>query len=251
MNALRRESPQQSESRFSVTLARTEDDLRRSQRLRYQVFAEELGARLPSASLGLDIDRYDAFCDHLLVWDNDNDALVSSTRLLNDRQAAAVGGFYSESEFDISAILALEGGRLEVGRTCVDRNYRSGAAMGMLWQGIGEQMNTHGYRYLIGSASIDAKDGMNMVHAISERLLSKYAAPAELRTTPKLAVPSACESDNLTALRLPPLLKAYVGMGAKICGEPCWDPGFGCADVFVLVDIEQISKRYLRHFFGR
>lgn len=251
MSAVKANAPQAAENRFSVSLARTEDDLRRSQKLRYQVFAEELGARLPSASLGLDIDRYDAYCDHLLVWDNDNGMLVSSTRLLNDRQAKAVGGFYSAGEFDISAITALNGGRLEVGRTCVHPNYRNGAAMGMLWKGIGEQMNKHGYRYLIGCASINAQDGMDMVHAVSDRLLSKYAAPGELWTKPKVSVPKASGGDNVTALRLPPLLKAYVGMGAKICGEPCWDPGFGCADVFVLVDIETISKRYLRHFFGR
>ncbi|MFT5063005.1 MAG: putative hemolysin [Gammaproteobacteria bacterium] len=251
MSALQANNPQAADGRYSVGLARNEDELRRSQRLRYQVFAEELGALLPSASLGLDIDRYDAFCDHLLVWDNDNGDLVSSTRLLNDQQAKAVGGFYSANEFDISPILKLEGGRLEVGRTCVHPAYRNGAAMGMLWKGIGEQMNRRGYRYLIGCASINAQDGMEMIHAISDRLLTKYAAPQELWTKPKLKVPRAGDSGNVTALRLPPLLKAYVGMGAKICGEPCWDPGFRCADVFVLVDVEQLHKRYLRHFFGR
>lgn len=251
MNAIQRNTPQAAEGRFSVYLARNEDELRRSQRLRYQVFAEELGAVLPSAELGLDIDHYDAFCDHLLVWNNETGELVASTRLLNDAQANAAGGFYSSGEFDISPITALEGRRLEVGRTCVHADYRTGAAMGVLWQGIGAHLNEGGYRYIIGCASIDSHDGMSMVNAITDRLLTKYAAPAELWTTPWRCVPNTAEAGNVTALRLPPLLKAYVSLGAKICGKPSWDPHFSCADVFVLVDVEQISKRYLRHFFGR
>jgi len=237
-----------SNGRYEASLAVTGEQVRESQALRYQVFAEEMGAQLHSDETGIDKDDLDPWCMHLLVRDTETGRLVGSTRLLDGDSARQFGRFYSASEFDLSAIEVLPGRKLEVGRTCVHAEFRTGAVIGALWQGLAELMYREQYQWLFGCASITWEEGGANVHAIMDRFRRNYLSPANQRVTPRLAVPASVDGDNLTALRIPPLLKAYVSLGAKICGEPCWDPDFNVADVFVLLEASKLSKRYVRHF---
>ncbi|WP_430733387.1 GNAT family N-acetyltransferase [Ectothiorhodospira lacustris] len=234
---------------LSVSLATCDDDVLASQRLRYQIFAREMGATLPAAAalLGLDHDRYDRYCHHLLVRDGHTGAVVAYTRILKDTEARLAGGFYSQNEFELDGLDRLPGRIMEIGRTCVHPDYRSGTAIAVLWSGLGRFMATHRIRYLIGCASIGLHDGGHQAHAIMERLKGRHPDPETLLVRSRLPLPrqvAGCEG----AVIMPPLLKAYLRLGARIGAEPCWDPDFNVADVFIFLDEGLVPARYRRHF---
>lgn len=237
-----------SKGRYEVSLATSHEEVQASQVLRYQVFAEEMGAQLQSDVAGLDQDELDPWCMHLLVREAETGRLVGSTRLLDSDAAQDFGRFYSESEFELEAIKKLPGKKLEVGRTCVHRDFRSGAVIAVLWQGLTELMLREQYQWLFGCASIVWEGNGANIHAVMDRFRRRYMSTTEQRVVPRVAVPASVDDVNLTALRIPPLLKAYVSLGAYICGEPCWDEDFNVADVFVLLEANKLSERYVRHF---
>ncbi|MCB1722438.1 MAG: GNAT family N-acetyltransferase [Chromatiaceae bacterium] len=238
--------------RLTAELATTLDDIRASQALRYRVFAEELGANVSGAALGIDEDQFDPYCQHLLVREGPGGRIVASTRLLLDRQAAKAGGFYSSSEFELDALLALPGNRLEIGRTCVDPTYRQGAAIAVLWAGLAEFVKNNRVDMLFGCASIPMDDGGIHTQAIMKRVRQHALTDAGCRVMPKNPVPPlSAELDDTITAPLPPLLKAYFRLGARACGEPCYDPAFNCADILVLVKVDEIDASYSRHFLDR
>lgn len=252
MSAVPELDRRRSKARLHVELATTIDDIRESQALRYRVFAEELGADLKSCRDGYDEDRFDAYCQHLLVRDAEDGRIVGSTRLLIDRQAQRAGGFYSQSEFDLEPILALPGRRLEVGRTCIDPNYRRGAAIAALWSGLAEFVKTSQVDILFGCASVEMGDGGVVAQAIANRVRQHAITSGDCRVIPKNPLPSLpAGSQETVSAPLPPLLKAYFRLGARACGEPCYDSDFNCADFLVLVKVREIDASYTRHFLDR
>lgn len=236
--------------RLTVELAISDDDIRQSLRLRHQVFVEEMGAiPHPDAEHGLESDPYDPYCHHMLVRDQNSGRVVASTRILTDTQARLAGGFYSENEFEMDTILALSGRVMEIGRTCVHPDYRNGATIAMLWSGLAQFMDVNRFSYLIGCASISLSDHGVTAGALM-RQLHKHLAGDAHRVVPRLPLPTDMPARS-QELRLPPLLKAYMRLGANICGEPCWDPAFNTADLFVLLDVDNLQRRYQRHFIHR
>jgi putative hemolysin len=239
-------------ARLYAELATTIDDIRASQALRFRVFAEELGATVQGGQQGYDEDAFDPYCQHLLVREAASGRIVGSTRLMLDIQAAKAGSFYSESEFDIDAIRALPGRRLEVGRTCIDPNHRQGAAIAVLWSGLAEFVQRHRVDMLFGCASIKMHDGGTVAQAIMNRVRQHAMTDEDCRVTPKQPLPPLpAGSEDTVAAPLPPLLKAYFRLGARACGEPCYDPAFNCADILVLVNVREIDSSYTRHFLDR
>lgn len=241
----RTEAP--SAPRFQVGFATTPDGIAETQRLRYRIFAGELGASIDG---GIDRDRFDPWCRHLTVRENATGRLVACTRMLAAEDAVRAGGFYSAGEFDLAMVDALPGRCLEIGRTCVDLEYRSGAVIGLLWQGIARHVLREGYDYLFGCASIPLADGGVAAHAILSELRTRCLSPGYQRVRPyePLPLPDAAPTGPH---RMPPLLKAYVSLGAKACGDAYWDREFNCADVFMMLNIPELHPRYARHFLGR
>ena len=235
--------------RFDAFLAPDAATIRAAQALRHRVFAGEMGARLHSAEPGLDIDEIDAYCDHLVVLDRQSRQVIGCTRLLRDDQAARLGRFYSETEFHLDGVLVLPGRFLEVGRTCVDPNYRGGAVIASLWTGLAEYVRNHNIDYVMGCASIAPGPGGFAVDAIYRGIPPDQLGPASLHVSPMRPVPGwkRCTRDESG---MPPLLQAYLRLGARICGEPCWDEDFDVMDVFVLLELKQLQTRYERHFIG-
>ncbi len=221
--------------------------LREAQALRYRVFSAEFDAKLKGAELGLDMDDYDVYCQHIGVRDLNSGELVATTRLLDHQAAASLGRFYSEEEFALHGLRHLQGPVLEIGRTCVDAAYRNGGTIAVLWAELAEVLNEGGYRYLMGCASIPMQDGGIQAQAIMQRLRERYLCTENLRAEPKTPLPSLEISGNVIA-EMPPLLKAYMRLGAKICGEPCWDKDFQVADVFILLKRDELCPRYAKHF---
>ncbi|MEC4749068.1 GNAT family N-acetyltransferase [Methylomicrobium sp. Wu6] len=236
-----------STKRFSSFIADSDAMIKTAQELRYRVFGREMGARLKSASEELDYDEIDTYCDHLIVYDNQRNKIAGYTRLLNQEQAQLLGRFYSADEFDLTQILALPGRFLEIGRTCVDPDYRGGAVLTTLWSALAQYAIEGGYHYLLGCASITPGPSGYAVDAVFRHIDQKNLAPMGLKTTPTIPVPEhlRCRRDESG---IPPLLKAYLRFGALVCGEPFWDEDFNCMDLLMLLPLEQLEQRYSKHY---
>ncbi|BBE51551.1 carrier protein N-acyltransferase [Ferriphaselus amnicola] len=233
--------------RLSMGMARYLSEVEEAQRLRYKVFSEEMGARLPSAEEGLDRDLYDRHCEHLLVRDGDNHKVVGTYRILSPSRAHALGSYYSETEFDLDRLSNLRSQMVEVGRSCVHPAYRDGATITQLWGGLADYMVRNKYQYLIGCASIGMGDGGHYAASVFQRIYQRHAAPSEYRVFPHCPLPLAALNQSLE-VNIPPLLKGYLRLGAYIGGEPAWDPDFNTADVFILLPLSRMNPRYAKHF---
>lgn len=231
--------------RLRAELTTSRRDILAAQRLRYRVFTEEYGARFDGIA-GIDSDKFDKHCRHLVVKDCATGQVIAYTRLLVAERARRAGSWYSASEFQLDMVDSLQGRVLEIGRTCVHPDYRSGAAIGVLWSKLAEILLTEDFRYLFGCASVPLADPA--AAAILADLAAREETDARFRVHPLLPVPALPAGE--ASAKLPPLLRTYLSMGAKVCGAPCWDPDFHCADVFVLVDVEAIPARYKRHFMA-
>ena len=176
-----------------------------------------------------------------------SDRVVGYSRILTNDLAAQAGGFYSETEFDLSSIVKPGKTYMEIGRTCVDPDFRSGAVIGLLWSGIAQFMSAHNIDCLMGCASISLNDGYSRAIAIINHLREKHYTSEDQRAEPKVHVPRIDVDIDGKSL-IPPLLKAYLRIGVKVCGEPCLDKDFNVADALILLKREEINQRYLRHF---
>jgi putative hemolysin len=235
--------------RYSLLVAHDNDEVVAAQRLRYQVFAEEMGATLHSPRPGLDVDEFDAFCDHLVVRDDNSGEIVGTYRMLPPERARESGRLYSDGEFDLTALAALRGSLVETGRSCVHPDHRGGGVVSLVWAGIARYMLLSGHRYLAGCASVPLADGGSHAAGVWDVLRSKYFAPESQLVTP-LNPWSADGIERPSRATLPPLIKGYVRLGAKVCGPPAHDPEFGVADFFVLLDLQNVDERYLKFFLG-
>jgi putative hemolysin len=240
-----------STEKFSVFLATNELQKRDCYRLRFEVFANEMGAEVRGDAPGIDKDEFDDYCRHLVVRDNHSGDIIATTRLLDNAGRAAVGSFYSETEFDLTSILNSQQRFMEVGRTCIHPNYRRGAALAMLWQGIAKLVLAEQIDSLIGCASVQLSLGDRYLRALMQQVRENHFTPAHLRVRPLVPLRLLPEEPMPDNVIMPTLLKGYLRQGALICGEPYLDAAFGVADVFVLLDCKHISARYTRHFLER
>ena len=231
--------------RFITSLAHSQTEVMEAQRLRYKVFAEEMGAQLPGSDL--DQDRFDEYCEHLLVRESEENRVVGTYRILSPSQAQKCGGYYAQTEFDITRLLHLSDSMVEVGRSCVHQDHRDGATISQLWGGLARYMLQNNYEYLIGCASITMADGGHTAASLYRKLHRDYGAPVEYSVFPRCPLPMHALNQELD-VQPPPLLKGYLRLGAYICGEPAWDPEFNTADLLILLPISRMNQRYAKHF---
>jgi putative hemolysin len=239
---------------FVVKLADDYREVEDALRLRYEIFNLELNEGLMSSHLtGKDEDIYDHFCEHLLVIDlEDHDKVVGTYRLMLGSSAENSSGFYSESEFDLTAIKSLTGEKLELGRSCVDRGYRNGNVISLLWAGIARFIELHNVRHVFGCGSIHTPD------PIETGIIYSYLNSFH-RADPAYTVYPFNRSDDIIPIgiidrksafaKLPALIKGYIRAGALLCGEPAVDNVFGTVDLFLLLQTENIMQRYKGRFF--
>ncbi|GAB3476434.1 GNAT family N-acetyltransferase [Amycolatopsis cihanbeyliensis] len=235
--------------RYSLLVAHDNAEVLAAQRLRYQVFAEEMGASLHSPEPGLDVDEFDEFCDHLVVRDDGSGEIVGTYRMLPPERAARAGRLYAETEFDLTALARLRGSLVETGRSCVHAAHRSGAAVSLVWAGIARYMLLSGHRYLAGCASVPLADGGGYAAGVWDTVLRRHYGAEHERVVPL----DPWRADGIERPRravLPPLLKGYLRLGAVVCGPPAHDPDFGVADFFMLLDLHRVDSRYLTYFLG-
>ena len=238
--------------RFLIKLAQNASETEAAMRLRYQVFRVEQG-RMPGVPCnGLDRDEYDGCCRHLLAVDRSAGRVIGTYRILPGTVAAAGIGFYSEREYRFRGLRGLMPQVFEVGRACVAPEYRSGAAVALLWAGIAELRRRCGFRYMLGCVSLehtDAAIGWRLYRQLERegRIGGPVAAvprPGFGLPQPEEGVPEPAESVKA----LPPLFKGYLRIGAKFCGVPALDREFGSIDFPVWFDFGSVPERYAKHF---
>lgn len=232
---------------LSVGMAHSMSQVREAQRLRYKVFVEEMGARIDCPIPDHDVDSFDPYCDHLLVRDGATERVVGTYRLLSSDAATEIGRYYSESEFSLTRLKHLSNRMVEVGRSCIHRDYRTGGVITLLWSGLGDYIAKNGCDYIIGCASVSMADGGHNAANLYQQLAEKHLAPLEYKVQPHNPLPFLHLCNGQTA-HVPPLVKGYLRLGAWICGEPAWDPDFNCADLMILLPVARMSDRYKRHF---
>lgn len=235
-------------TRYSLSVAATDAEVRAAQRLRHTVFAGELGARLSGPAPGLDGDEFDDLCDHLVVRDDPTGEIVGCYRMLPPGRSPRL---YSDGEFDLGELAGLRPTLVETGRSCVHPDHRSGAVVSLMWTGIARYLLLTGHRWLAGCASVPLSDGGTLAAGVWRRVERSHLSPAGLRVRPlrpwdHAALPVEASS----AVRMPPLLRGYLRLGAWVCGEPAFDPDFGVADLFVLLSMDRVDPRYLRFLLG-
>lgn len=235
-------------NKLSLSIATTAEEVKEVQRLRYKVFIETMGLTALANADGLDKDEFDDYCDHLIVRDSKTLKVVGTYRILGPNAAREIGRYYSETEFDLSRLQHIRQGIAEAGRACIHPDYRSGAVIMMLWAGIAAYMRRERCTHLIGCASISLSDGGQNAAAIFRSLTEQEFAPLEYRVTPRLAFPFSDVEEVGIEARIPPLLKGYLRAGAWVGGEPAWDPDFHSADLFVMLPLANLDKRYARHY---
>ena len=240
-----------SESKISVSWACHQDEVRQAQQLRYQVFALEMGANLPKTLPGHDIDRFDDYCEHLLVRDAASQQVIGTYRVLTPAQARRAGSTYSDTEFDLARLQSLRERMVELGRSCVHADHRHGGVILALWGALAEFMARNQLGTMIGCASIPMQhDGVYGRHAaasIWRQVAQTHLADDAYRVTPRLALPVERLDDSLD-VEPPALIKGYLRLGAKVLGAPAWDPDFNSADLPMMMRIADLPARYQEHF---
>jgi putative hemolysin len=236
-----------------VSWAQHADEVRQAQRLRFRVFAQEMGARLDTAMPGHDVDLFDNYCEHLLVRDESTMEVVGTYRLLTPAQARRVGSTYSDLEFDLTRLRSLRERMVELGRSCVHPDYRHGGVIMALWGALAEFMVGNKLDTMIGCASIPMlHNGIvsgDVAASIWHQLKATHLAPIEHQVHPRLPLP-VDQLDHSLTVEPPALIKGYLRLGAKILGAPAWDPDFNTADLPMLMRISDLPPRYRRHFLG-
>jgi putative hemolysin len=239
-----------------VRLADSEREVQAAQRLRYRIFYDEMRAKASPEMerLERDFDSLDALCDHLLVIDSSRESVVGTYRLITRKMAIAHGGFYTASEYDISCLETWPGEVLELGRSCIDAEYRTGGTMQLLWRGLAAYVFTHGIEVMFGCASLPGVDVERLKRPLAF-LHHFHRAPLDRR--PKALAHRYVDMDRIPAdaidpkealSELPPLLKGYLRVGGGIGDGAVIDWQFNTTDVCIVVKTEFVTDKYIKHY---
>jgi putative hemolysin len=240
--------------RYSLLLSTDPGHIEAAQRLRHDVFDSEPGFALSGQHDGLDADRFDEYCDHLLVREEDSGELVGCYRMLSPTGAVAAGGLYIATEFDIRAMDPLRPSLVEMGRAVVRHDHRNGAVVLLMWAGTLAYLDHCDYDYVTGCVSVpvvvDGEPPGTQIRGVRDFVSRRHPAPADRRVVPRrpVVIDGRPLDDIAPPARpvIPPLMRGYLRLGARICGEPAHDPDFGVGDFPALLDKRHADTRYLR-----
>ena len=243
--------------RYSLLLSTDPSLIEAAQRLRYDVFASTPGFTVSVGPTGpdgpRDVDRFDEYCDHLLVRDDDTGELVGCYRMLAPAGAIAAGGLYTATEFDVDAFDPLRSSLVEMGRAVVRDGHRNGGVVLLMWAGILAYLDKYDYDYVTGCVSVPTGSGDipgSQLRGVRDFILTRHAAPPQYAVRPyrPVLIDGKTLDDIAPPPRptVPPLMRGYLRLGAQVCGEPAHDPDFGVGDFCVLLDKQQADTRYLK-----
>lgn len=242
---------------FEIKIAQDKEEIQQALRLRYEVFKLEIGGDLKSEDASrLETDVYDEICDHLIVIDRKSNKIVGTYRLLLGSKLNEQLGFYSERFFNLRNIkrLAKNNEVLELGRSCIHRDYRSRPVINLLWSGIAKYIKDYNVRYLFGSVRLLTNKPQE-VSIIFKFIKERFYAGSEFRVYPWPEKKFATLKRNVKVEnprdifhRLPPLVKGYLRLGVLVCGLPAMNPDLGSVVIFILLDMKNMNPLYKQHF---
>jgi putative hemolysin len=241
--------------RYTLLLSTDAALIESAQRLRHDVFTSEPGFALGATTGGLDADRFDEHCDHLLVREDISGELVGCYRMLPPSGAIAAGGLYTATEFDVRGLDALRVSLVEMGRAVVRADHRNGGVVLLMWAGILAYLDRCGYDYVTGCVSVpvqgtDDEAPGTQIRGVRDFVLRRHAAPAQFTVHPYRPVTIGGKGlddiDSPARVVVPALMRGYLRLGAQVCGEPAHDPAFGVGDFPAVLDKRRADTRYLR-----
>lgn len=242
-------------NRYTVRFARNQAEVRAALELRFLVFNLELGEGLPeSYQSGMDTDKYDKQCDHLIVIENSSDTVVGTYRMQSSNQAIEGEGFYTSEEFHLNQLPEkVLNNAIELGRACIRKDHRSGRVLYLLWRGMAAYLKEMNKRYLFGCCSVTSQDpclGFSIEEYLRE---NNYYHPKFFAETKKDFICERSEKVNLQKIEssreLPPLFKMYLELGTLVCSPPALDKKFKTIDFLILLDIEHLNEKSKALFF--
>ncbi|MBA4024969.1 MAG: GNAT family N-acetyltransferase [Gordonia sp.] len=252
--------PAATENGYSISLTTDPVDIEHAERLRYKLFADEMGATLPNAVRGehtgemIDIDQFDSHCDHMVARAESSGEVVGTFRLLPPHGAVAAGGYFTDTIFEFSeGFDAMRPNLVELGRAAVHSEHRSGAVMGLLWAGVLKYQELTGHEHAIGCASVRMEDGGprgSLVRRVRDFAYGLNLSDPDLRMTPKN--PVSVDGRGLDDIadpgrvKIPPMVQGCMRIGAAVCGPPSYDSDFDMADFVVLISRARLNHRYLQ-----
>ncbi|NDC67020.1 MAG: GNAT family N-acetyltransferase [Betaproteobacteria bacterium] len=237
-------------ARVHIAIARSDRRIAQALALRARVFREACESRVHHQSIG-DDDLFDPWCIHLVAIDPVRDDVVGTYRILTPESARELGCRYAEQEFWLTRLDPLRHEIVELGRACVDPQYRGGTILMLMWSGLSRWLSGQHYTHLMGCVSVSLKDGPDAVLRLYEQLMPSHDAGESFRVWPLqrlTRVPKRVDGDAAQEVEVPALLRAYLKAGAMIMGEPCVDHELGCADFPVILPLEQLDHRFRQRF---
>lgn len=229
---------------FQIKFANNLEELAQVFKLRYQVFFDA------SKQDRWDVDLFDLAADHLIILEKSTQQVIGTYRLISSEDTNT---FYSQTEFHMDAIVNLKGSKVECGRACIHEDYRNGTTIALLWQGLGDYITTNNIRWMFGCSSVQLNTPakLNLTH---QHLMQKHLIHQSLQVTPIVAafncslVEQTQGEERLANRILPPLLRTYLNLGAKICGLPHLDEEMHCIDYLTLLDTQQLDDSFEKRF---
>ncbi|MGE0315112.1 MAG: GNAT family N-acetyltransferase [Lautropia sp.] len=238
--------------RLEVRMADTAPEVEQAMKLRYRVFASEMGARLDGDS-GLDRDGLDPWCRHLIAVDADSGEVIGTYRVLLPEQAKAAGCLYADREFDLRNLDPVRHDLVELGRACIAPGYRNGVVLMLLWRAMRAFVATYGHQYVIGCCSVSLADGGADAARLYRQLEAEHPIDPRWQVYPRhrldldrlapVGAAACLEGPEAAPVDVPALLKGYLKAGARILGEPHVDPQFGCADFPIMLEVGALNPR--------
>lgn len=244
---------------FIVKLAENHEEVEKAQRLRYEVFNLEQGRGLSNAKkYGIDFDEFDEYCLHLLALEKKTGKVIGTYRAHMGCIANSGKGFYSSREFEIKGLYKIADKCLELGRSCVSPEYRTGAVVALLWRAITALLIRANLTHMLGCVSLEEKDpsiGWALYEYFKKNgaLCDDYAVTPRpgfrLEKPPDMVIKRTLVHEDALKEHIPPIFKGYLRLGGLICGEPALDNDFGTIDFFIMVSLDRVPRRYLHHFY--
>jgi len=239
--------------RYTLLLSSDPTLVDEAQRLRHEVFTSEPGFELAGRLDGRDADRFDDYCDHILVREDQSGELVGCYRMLPPPGAIAAGGLYSATEFDVTELDPLRPSLVEMGRAVVREDHRNGGVVLLMWAGILAYLDRSGYDYVAGCVSVPVRGTPDevpgaQIRGVRDVVRKRHASPFTVHPRRPVVVDGKGLDDIEPPARatLPALMRGYLRLGARVCGDPAHDPDFGVGDFPALLDKRRADVRYLQ-----